>query len=141
MTKIVRGIIGGFILFLIINLVIKQCHKNDWFNQSQKKEERRKEIIDEYPQFWTKKDFRGEGVNNSIKILTRHETERPGLKFRQTGKGTLAKPNGENYVGELKNGKYHGKGTLNIAEGKYVGEWKDDKRHGQGTHTLAIGDK
>ena len=44
-------------------------------------------IIDEYPQFWTKKDFRGEGVNNSIKILTRHETERPGLKFRQTGKG------------------------------------------------------
>ena len=46
MTKIVRGMIGVFILFLIINLVIKQCHKNDWFNQSQKKEERRKEIID-----------------------------------------------------------------------------------------------
>ena len=37
MTKIVRGMIGVFILFLIINLVIKQCHKNDWFNQSKKK--------------------------------------------------------------------------------------------------------
>ncbi len=44
-------------------------------------------IIDKYPQFWTKKDYRGEGVNNSKKILTRHETERPGLKFGQTGKG------------------------------------------------------
>ena len=44
-------------------------------------------IIDKYPQFWTKKDFRGEGVNNSKKILTKPETERPGLKFKQTGKG------------------------------------------------------
>ena len=45
------------------------------------------EIIGKYTKFWTKKDFRGEGVNNSIKILTRHETQRPGLKFGQTGKG------------------------------------------------------
>ena len=42
-------------------------------------------IINKYPT-WTKKDFRGEGINNSIKILTRKETERPGLKFGHTGK-------------------------------------------------------
>ena len=57
---------------------------NQW---ETKTNEEIQKIIDEYPQFWTKKDFRGEGVNNSIKILTRHETERPGLKFGQTGKG------------------------------------------------------
>ena len=44
-------------------------------------------IINKYSKFWTKQDFRGDGINNSKKILTRHETERPGLKFRQTGKG------------------------------------------------------
>ena len=38
-------------------------------------------IIDSKPQNWTKKDFRGEGKNNSIKILTRKETEREGLVF------------------------------------------------------------
>ena len=44
-------------------------------------------IINKYPKFWTKKDFRGEGINNSKKILTRIETQRPGLKFGQTGRG------------------------------------------------------
>jgi hypothetical protein len=44
-------------------------------------------IINKYPNFWTKKDFRGEGINNSKKILTRTETQRPGLKFGQTGRG------------------------------------------------------
>ena len=43
-------------------------------------------------------------------------------------------PNGEEYIGEFKNGKRHGQGTLeNSIWNKYVGEWKDDKRHGQGT--------
>ena len=42
-------------------------------------------IINQHPT-WTKKDFRGEGINNSKKILSRKETERPGLKFGHTGK-------------------------------------------------------
>ena len=42
-------------------------------------------IINKYPKFWTKKDFRGEGINNSKKILTKTETGRPVLKFGQTG--------------------------------------------------------
>ena len=33
-----------------------------------------------------------------------------------------------NYVGELKDGKPHGKGTLILSDGsKYVGKWKDDE--------------
>lgn len=44
-------------------------------------------IINKYPNFWTKKDFRGEGKNNSKKILAKTETQRPGLKFGQTGRG------------------------------------------------------
>ena len=44
-------------------------------------------IINKYPKHWTKKDFRGEGINNSKKILSKTETQRPGLKFGQAGRG------------------------------------------------------
>ena len=44
-------------------------------------------IINKCPKHWTKKDYRGEGINNSKKILTKTETQRPGLKFSQTGRG------------------------------------------------------
>jgi len=53
-------------------------------------------IIDSYPSNWTKKDFRGEGKLNKIKILTRKETERPNLKFKFTGKRQFVEPNKEN---------------------------------------------
>ena len=43
-------------------------------------------IIDSKPKNWTKKDFRGEGKLNSKKLLTRKETDRPGLSFYQKGK-------------------------------------------------------
>ena len=43
--------------------------------------EKLQKIIDSKPRNWTKKDFRGEGKNNSTKILTRKETEREGLVF------------------------------------------------------------
>ena len=42
-------------------------------------------IINTHPKNWTKKDFRGEGKNNQKKILTRKETERPGLVFEAIG--------------------------------------------------------
>ena len=49
---------------------------------------------------------------------------------------------GDKYVGEYKDGKYHGQGTTTYADGdKYVGEYQDNKRHGQGTYTYADGDK
>ena len=54
------------------------------------------EIIDSYPDNWTKKDFRGEGKLNKTKILTRKETERPGLKFKFEGKRKFKPENLEN---------------------------------------------
>ena len=55
-------------------------------------------------------------------------------------KGTYTWASGEKYVGEFKNGKYHGQGTFTWADGnKYVGEWKDGNRHGQGTLTYTDG--
>ena len=43
-------------------------------------------IINSYPSHYSKKDFRGEGANNSKKILTRKETERDGLVFGINGR-------------------------------------------------------
>ena len=46
------------------------------------------------------------------------------------------------YVGEIKNGKPNGHGTLTKPEGSiYVGEFKDGKYHGQGTFNWYDGDK
>jgi len=40
------------------------------------------------------------------------------------------------YVGEFKDGKRHGQGTMIFPSGaKYVGQWKDNSFHGQGTFT------
>ena len=50
--------------------------------------------------------------------------------------GPYKYPTGEKYVGQLKNGKRHGKGTQTYPHGyKYVGYWKDDKYHGKGILT------
>ena len=49
---------------------------------------------------------------------------------------------GDKYVGEYKDGKRNGQGTLTFRGGdKYVGEYKDDEGNGQGTFTFANGDK
>ena len=48
--------------------------------------------------------------------------------------------NGNKYVGEFKNGKYHGQGTfIYISGDKYVGEFKNGKRNGQGIYTSVDG--
>ena len=51
--------------------------QNQWILRS---DEEIQKIIDKNPT-WTKKDFRGEGKKNKIRILTRKETEREGLVF------------------------------------------------------------
>ena len=54
--------------------------------------------------------------------------------------GTYTFADGDKYVGEFRNDKYHGQGTYyyladNRSKGdKYVGEYKDGKPHGQGTY-------
>jgi len=48
--------------------------------------------------------------------------------------GTRTYSDGE-YVGEWKDNKAHGQGTVATANGdKYIGEFKDNKMHGQGTY-------
>ena len=56
--------------------------------------------------------------------------------------GTLTSPDGNQYVGEWKNGKTHGKGVYITPNGnKYVGEFKDGKFHGKGTIIKSDGTK
>ena len=46
------------------------------------------------------------------------------------------------YIGEYKDGLYHGQGTWTHPDGdKYEGEFKDGLSHGQGTYTYADGKK
>ncbi len=75
---------------------------NQWILRSN---EEIQKIIDKYPSYWTKKDFRGEGKNNKNKILSRKETERSGLIFGNIG-GAKQYRNGKlkcSKCGEFKN--------------------------------------
>jgi hypothetical protein len=57
------------------------------------------------------------------------------VKKNPKGYGEYNFPNGKTYVGEWKDGKYHGQGILS-QNGIFIyeGEWKNGKRHGQGTN-------
>jgi len=56
------------------------------------------------------------------------------------GKGTIIYQDGQVYNGDFKNGIKNGYGTsYSINGGKYVGEIKNDKYHGKGTYTSANG--
>ena len=56
--------------------------------------------------------------------------------------GETTFPHGYNYVGEFRNGKPHGQGTMSYPGSyRYVGEWKDGKRDGDGTMWYPIGHK
>ena len=57
------------------------------------------------------------------------------------GQGTWTHPDTAKYVGEWKDGKFHGKGTLTADILKIEGEWKDGKEHGQATQLFRHGDK
>ena len=57
------------------------------------------------------------------------------------GRGTYTYPDGEKYEGEFKDGKRHGRGTMEFPDGsRYEGEWKED-RPWTGTRTNADGSK
>ena len=48
--------------------------------------------------------------------------------------------NGDHYVGNIKDGKRNGRGTMHYADRrKYVGQWKDNYKHGQGTFFWLMG--
>lgn len=77
---------------------------------------------------------------NASRLLGSSERDR--LAFRQGERRTVffSRKVGDGYMrtgqymGEWKDNKYHGKGTLELNDGtRYVGSWKDGKRHGMGT--------
>ena len=60
----------------------------------------------------------------------------------ENGKGTYTWTDGDEYIGEWKDGVPHGQGTHTWPSGnKYIGQWKDGKKHGQGTFTWTSGNK
>lgn len=55
--------------------------------------------------------------------------------------GALKFPNGDVYLGEFRDGKATGRGTITFASGgKYDGEFRNGVRHGKGTFTIANGE-
>jgi hypothetical protein len=60
---------------------------------------------------------------------------------KANGKGTLMFEDGRKYVGEFRDNKRYGQGSLTIGGFKYEGGWQDDSYHGQGTETYAKGRK
>ena len=62
--------------------------------------------------------------------------------WEKNGQGVVTSPDGYEYVGEFKDGKWEGQGTFTVSDGtKYVGEFKNGKNHGQGTLTFPDGIK
>ena len=62
--------------------------------------------------------------------------------FYDNCQASITYDDGRKYVGEWKDGKRHGQGTVIWADGeyaKYVGEWRNDQPNGQGTLTLVDG--
>jgi len=55
------------------------------------------------------------------------------------GQGTETFPDGRNYVGEFRHGQYRGQGIATFPDGrKYVGEFRDGQYHGQGQPKITI---
>jgi len=54
--------------------------------------------------------------------------------------GTFIQPNGQQYAGEFRNGRYDGQGTYAFSNGGiYVGQFRDGQQNGYGTLTLPNG--
>ena len=60
---------------------------------------------------------------------------------KRYAEGAWVDPEGSGtYVGEFKDGRFHGQGTWTGSAGeKYVGEWQDGTAHGRGTLTWPSG--
>ena len=61
------------------------------------------------------------------------------LNGKPHGQGRVT-TDGDSYVGEWKDGKRHGTGTMNFSNGDvYFGEWKNARQHGQGFYIQSDG--
>ena len=97
--------------------------------------------------FWCNVSFAGECIegdcNNGSGTYTSQAGDRYVGEFKNGkfhGQGTAIWVNGNKYVGEFKNGPVTGQGTMTYTDGsKYVGEFKNGERHGQGTYSYPHG--
>jgi len=63
----------------------------------------------------------------------RKYTGNVSIDSKPNGHGTMEFPNGAEYFGNWKDGKFHGDGNMMYSNGyKYIGNWKDGKFHGNG---------
>lgn len=96
-------------------------------------------------------NIHGSTANNATLRTVSNETLSDGSTYTGTmiltadglwrpHRGTYTWPNGQKYVGEFKDSKRNGQGTLTFNGASYVGEFKDDKGHGQGTETSPNGE-
>ncbi|MBS9769016.1 MAG: AAA family ATPase, partial [Trichodesmium erythraeum GBRTRLIN201] len=80
-------------------------------------------------------------LDSSSQKIENHQTQEVILE-KKYNYSNDALPSGEKYIGEFKDGKYNGKGTLIFPNGStYVGEFRNGQRNGFGTHTLPNGSK
>ena len=83
-----------------------------------------------------------------VKPVVVVEKSRKGVLYQRRVDGKLGwfedgnEKNHGKWVGEIKNGKPNGQGTVYLPDGrKYLGELKDGYKHGQGSYTWFNGDK
>ena len=56
------------------------------------------------------------------------------MAFWTDCQGTYTRPDGEEYVGEFRDGKPNGQGTHTYSDGaKYIGEWRNGNFNGRGS--------
>ena len=77
-------------------------------------------------------------MSGVIDVVKKHN--KSSINKPRNGLGTYAYPDGRIYVGEFKEGCFHGRGIYSWPDGRvYVGEFKNGKRNGEGTLTQPEG--
>ena len=99
-----------------------------------------KKVIKQYGDFNAVNGF---FISDDYEAINKSREQQVIVNDKLSDDLTYTDTNGNKYVGEFKDGKENGHGTLIAVNGKdrYVGEFKDGKMNGQGTLYYANGDK
>ena len=120
--------------------------------EEKKNETENTEIHEEDKDKWIRdKEIHEENVQKEEKLQTIDTTYANGDKYvgewrngKYHGQGTLTYDNGGEYVGEFRNGRYDGQGTITYSSWNsngYSGGFKRGFRYGRGTYTSPDGTK
>ena len=92
--------------------------------------------------------FKSEVKDTVVEPVVQVEKRQTGVLFERKVNGKWGwhevgdETKDHKYVGEIENGKPHGRGNITFADGdQYVGKFKDGQKHGQGTLTTPDGDR